>query len=176
MTRTLAEEELELAERWGTDIARGIALRGLGLVTGDADRLAEAVEVLDGSPARLELARARVDLGAALRRGGRRAEAREPLRLGMDLAHACGARPLAERARTELLATGARPRRLAIAGSDALTPSEQRVVTLAADGLTNRAIAQQLFVTTATVETHLRHAFRKLGVRSRAELPAVLSG
>ena len=131
--------------------------------------------MLDGSPARLELARARVDLGAALRRGGRRADAREPLRLGMDWPTPAARARSPSAPATELLATGARPRRLAIAGSDALTPSEQRVVTLAADGLTNRAIAQQLFVTTATVETHLRHAFRKLGVRSRAELPAVLS-
>jgi len=93
----------------------------------------------------------------------------------MDLAHACGAKALAERARTELLATGARPRRLAVSGADALTPSERRVVELAAQGLTNRRIAQDLFVTTATVETHLRHAFRKLDVKSRAEL-ADLSG
>ncbi len=170
------QEELELAERWGTPLARGLALRGLGLVTGDAGALAAAVDALDGSPHRLELARARVDHGAALRRAGRRSEAREPLRLGMDGAHACGARPLAERARTELLATGARPRRLALAGRDALTPSERRIAALAADGLTNRQIAQALFVTTATVETHLRHAFRKLDVRSRADLPAHLSG
>ena len=105
-----------------------------------------------------------------LRRDGRRAEAREPLRIGMDGAHACGAKPLAERARTELLATGARPRRLALQGSDALTPSERRVADLASQGRTNRQIAQALFVTTATVETHLRHVFRKLDVSGRGEL------
>ena len=170
----LAEEELELAERWGTPLARGLALRGLGLVTGDDAALHAAVTQLEASPNRLELARARVDLGAALRRAGRRADARAPLRAGMDQAHACGARPLAERARTELLATGARPRRLALQGTDALTPSEKRIATLAANGLTNRQIAQELFVTTATVETHLRHAFRKLDVRARGELASAL--
>jgi DNA-binding CsgD family transcriptional regulator len=94
----------------------------------------------------------------------------------MDTAHACGARPLADRARTELLATGARPRRLAVWGADALTASERRVVELAASGLTNRRIAQELFVTGATVETHLRHAFSKLGVRSRVELRGIAQG
>ncbi|MDA0170110.1 AAA family ATPase [Solirubrobacter taibaiensis] len=173
--RSLVEEEIELAERWGTPLARGLALRGRGLVTGDVDDLAVAVELLAASPARLHEAYARVDLGAALRRANRRAVARGPLTAGMDLAHACGAKLLAERARTELLATGARPRRLAVSGTDALTPSEKRVVELAAQGLTNRRIAQDLFVTMATVETHLRHAFRKLDVKSRTEL-ADLSG
>ena len=172
----LAREELELAERWGTPLARGLALRGLGLVTGDEHALRDAVAELEASPNRLELARAQVELGAALRRAGRRAAARDPLRDGMDGAYACGAKPLAERARTELLATGARPRRLALQGSDALTPSERRVASLATDGLTNRQIAQALFVTTATVETHLRHAFRKLDVGSRGELAAALEG
>ena len=175
MRCSLAEEEIELAERWGTPLARGLALRGRGLVTGDLDDLAAAVELLAASPARLHEAYARVDLGAALRRANRRAAARGPLTAGMDLAHTCGAKLLAERARTELLATGARPRRLAVSGTDALTPSERRVVELAAQGLTNRRIAQDLFVTMATVETHLRHAFRKLDVKSRTEL-ADLSG
>ena len=91
-------------------------------------------------------------------------------------AHACGATPLAERARTELLAAGARPRRLATTGAQALTASEGRVAGLAADGLRNRRIAEELFVTTATVETHLRHAFRKLGMRSRDDLRRSLRG
>jgi ATP/maltotriose-dependent transcriptional regulator MalT len=171
----LAREELELAERWGTPLAKAHAHRGLGLVTHDTHHLQRAVELLEPSPHRLELARARVDLGAALRRSGQRALAREPLRLGMDAAHACGARPLADRARTELLATGARPRRLALQGADALTPSEQRVATLAASGLTNREIAQELFVTAATVDTHLRHVFQKLDIRSRHEVATALS-
>jgi DNA-binding CsgD family transcriptional regulator len=93
----------------------------------------------------------------------------------MDTAHALGARPLADRARTELLATGARPRRLALQGTDALTPSELRVARLAATGLTNRQIAQQLFVTGATVDTHLRHVFQKLDVKARGDLAAALN-
>jgi DNA-binding CsgD family transcriptional regulator/tetratricopeptide (TPR) repeat protein len=170
----LAETELDLAERWDTPLARGLALRGLGLVRSDVDLLRAAVEQLDGSPWRLELALAQVDLGAALRRSGRRSESRAPLGSGMDLAHACGAKPLAERARTELLASGARPRRLALSGAGSLTPSERRVCELATSGRTNRQIAQDLFVTTSTVETHLRHAYRKLGLRSRDELAPVL--
>ena len=171
----LAAEELALAQRWGTPAAIGIALRGCGLVHGDNDRLAAAVDRLADSPARLELARAQVDLGAALRRAGRRADARAPLRAGMDAAQALGALGLAARAREELRATGARPRRLALTGADALTASERRVAALAASGLTNRAIAQELFVTPATIETHLRHAFQKLGVRSRGALGAALA-
>ena len=101
-------------------------------------------------------------------------DSRGPLGAGMDLAQACGARPLAERARTELLASGARPRRLALRGAGSLTPSERRVCELAASGRTNRQIAQDLFVTTSTVETHLRHAYRKLGLRTRGELAAAL--
>jgi DNA-binding CsgD family transcriptional regulator len=152
-----------------------LALRGLGLVRGDLELLHAAVDELRGSPWRLDLARGLVDLGAALRRAGRRVDSRAPLGDGMDLAQTCGARALAEHARTELLATGARPRRLALTGAASLTPGERRVCALAASGRTNREIAQDLFVTTSTVETHLRHAYRKLDVRSRDELAAVLS-
>jgi len=166
----LALKELELAEIWGTELAVGLAQRGLGLVRRDPELLAQAVETLARSPAKLEHARAQIELGAALRRAGRRVESREPLRAGMATAHALGATPLAERAREELRATGARPRKLQLSGAQALTASERRVCELAARGLTNRAIAQELFVTIATVETHLRHAFQKLDVRSRTEL------
>ncbi len=104
-----------------------------------------------------------------MRRGGRRARAREPLRRGLEIAARCGAHGLPP-GREELLATGARPRRTALSGVESLTPSERRVARLAADGLTNRAIAQVLFVTEKTVEGHLAHAFDKLGVRSRTRL------
>jgi DNA-binding CsgD family transcriptional regulator len=123
----------------------------------------------------LEHARALADLGAALRRAGCRAEAREPLRAGLDLAHRQGAWALAERARTELVASGARPRRVLLSGVDALTPSERRVADMAAAGRTNREIAQALFVTARTVEGHLTHVFQKLGLESRAELPRALA-
>ena len=137
--------------------------------------LAAAVASLDGTPWRLELARARCDLGAELRRAGSRREARAQLEAAMGLAHACGATPLAERAADELRASGARPRRRAITGMDALTPSEERVARLAAAGRTNRDIAQELFITLATVETHLTRSYRKLGVPGREELAGALA-
>jgi len=115
-----------------------------------------------------------VELGAALRRANRRREAREPLREGLDLAHRCGATALAERARTELGAAGARPRKTVLWGIESLTPSELRVARMAAEGMTNREIAQSLFVTTKTVETHLRHVYQKLDVAGRGGLTGVL--
>jgi DNA-binding CsgD family transcriptional regulator len=130
--------------------------------------------VLEPSQARLEHARALCDLGAALRRAGRRRDAQEPLRRALDLADRGGALRLAARAREELRAAGARPRRAALTGPAALTAAEQRVTALAAAGHTNREIAQQLFVTQRTVETHLGHAFQKLDIRSREQLAAAL--
>ncbi|MDP8909772.1 MAG: helix-turn-helix transcriptional regulator, partial [Chloroflexota bacterium] len=91
-----------------------------------------------------------------------------------ELAHICGAAPLVERAREELVATGARPRRIMRTGIDALTASERRVAAMAAEAMTNREIAQALFVTTRTVEVHLTHAYQKLDITSRDELPAAL--
>ena len=175
-----AERELVLAREFGAAGPIGVALRALGLVaearsTGGVPLLREAVEVLAGSAARLEHARALADLGAALRRASRRAEAREPLRAALDVAHRHGARALAERAHTELVASGARPRRVLLSGVDALTPSERRVADMAAAGRTNREIAQALFVTARTVEGHLTHVFQKLGIESRAELASALS-
>ena len=131
--------------------------------------------MLEGSGARLEHARAMADLGAALRRAGQRAESREILRPALDLAHRCGAIALTERTRTELLAAGGRPRRPVLSGLDSMTPSERRVAQLAADGLSNREIAQNLFITARTVEGHLTHAYQKLAITSREQLPAALA-
>ena len=78
--------------------------------------------------------------------------------------------------RSELYAAGARPRTTALGGVDALTASERRVAAFAAEGQSNRDIAQALFVTQRTVETHLTHAFRKLGIASRSALAAALTG
>jgi DNA-binding CsgD family transcriptional regulator len=175
--RRLAEEELELARSFGAARALGIALRCSGLVEGHraaAERLEESVEVLDGSGAQLEHAHSLCELGAALRRDGRSPAAQEPLRQALDLAAACGAAPLSARARDELRAAGARPRRDHVRGRDALTASELRVARLAAEGATNREIAQSLFVTLRTVETHLTHAYRKLDIGSRSEIAAAL--
>jgi DNA-binding CsgD family transcriptional regulator len=171
-----AQTDLELARRFGAPGTVGTALRVLGTLERDAglDHLGEAVEALRGSPARLDHAKALAALGAALRRAGRRAEAREPLREALDLAERCGAAALAERAREELSATGARPRRAVLHGVDALTASELRIARLAAEGLSNREIAQALFVTIRTVEMHLTHGYQKLDISSRTELPDAL--
>jgi DNA-binding CsgD family transcriptional regulator len=176
--RSRAAEELGLARQWGAPRTLGKSLVAAGLAEGGEDGLPllrEAVAVLEHSQARLEHARALVELGSALRRSNKRADAREPLRLGRELATLCGAAPLAQRAETELLATGARPRRIASSGAESLTPSERRVAEMAASGDTNREIAQALFVTTKTVEVHLSSVYRKLDIRSRRELPAALS-
>jgi DNA-binding CsgD family transcriptional regulator len=173
----LAEDEAVLARGFGAPRAIGIALRVSGLATKGSDgiaRLREAVEVLSDSGARLEHARALTDLGAAIRRSGSRVQAREPLRHGLELAHACGATALAERAHTELLASGARPRRLTFSGADSLTASERRVAELAAAGMGNVAIAQALFVSRKTIETHLGHVFDKLNITSRDHLGPLL--
>jgi DNA-binding CsgD family transcriptional regulator len=176
--RRLADEELALARRFGAPRALGIALRAAGLVEGGergTERLREAVSVLEGSPSSLELARVLVDLGAALRRRGRRVDARGPLREGLDLAVRCAAAPVADRAQEELVATGARPRRAMSTGVRALTASEERVARMAMAGPTNREIAQALFVTEKTVEMHLSNAYRKLGISSRSQLTRVLA-
>ena len=170
----LAHEELALARAWGSERAVGSALRATGIVEQTVAPLNESIQRLSSTPFRLDHAQALVELGVVHRRAGRPAAAIEPLNHAMDLAHSCRASALAERARTELLACGARPRRLARTGRDALTASERRVALLAADRLTNREIAQALFITTATVETHLRRAFRKLDIRARGELAGIL--
>jgi DNA-binding CsgD family transcriptional regulator len=171
--RELVGQEIILARRWGAPTALGRALRVAGLICGGEDGLEllrESTTILAASPARLEYAKALVDLGAALRRAGRRSESRQQLRLGVELAQICGATPLLERGWTELRVSGARPRHVAPSGPDALTPSERRVAELAAAGYTNRDIAQMLFITTNTVEVHLTRTYRKLGVNGRANL------
>jgi DNA-binding CsgD family transcriptional regulator len=173
--RELAGAELKRARRWGAPRGLGRALRTAGLLDGDIATLREAVDVLAPSPARLEHAKALVDLGAALRRAGERTASREHLRHGADLAQLCGATPLVDRARTELRASGARLRRINLTGVQALTPSEQRVAQLAAGGRSNRDIAQALFVTPKTIEVHLTNAYRKLGVDGRAALAVLLA-
>jgi DNA-binding CsgD family transcriptional regulator len=175
--RELAADELRRAEGFGAPRAIGIARRACALVGPAAERasgLSGAVEVLASSPARLEHARALTDLGATLRAAGQRTAAREPLLEALTLASRCGALDLQRRARAELAAIGVRPRTAEHDGAASLTPSERRVAELAAEGDTNREIAQILFVTEKTVETHLGRAFRKLNITSRRQLPDVL--
>lgn len=176
--RWLAEEHLDLAERTGLPGPRAAGLRALAR-TADRDEaiglLERAVELVAESPSQLEHTRALVELGSALRRANHRSAARAPLRRGLELADRGGMRLLAQRAREELKAAGAGPRRAALSGVDSLTPAEHRVATLAAQGHSNREIAQQLYVTRRTVETHLTHVFQKLDVAARVELGDALS-
>jgi len=171
--REHVRHELERTETTGVRHERIRALRLAGLCEqGDAGlvRLREAVELGEAGPPRLETIHALVALGSALRRAKKRAEARAPLERALELARRGGAVALQERARTELLAVGARPRRDALSGPDSLTPSERRVAELAAAGHVNREIARLLFVTPKTVEFHLRNTYRKLEIQTRREL------
>ncbi len=173
----LATEEVALARQAGLQRALGTAQLAQALVAGgEVPALREAVATLEGTQAALEHARALTELGAALRRAGSRAEARDHLRMALDIAHRCGGAVVEHQARQELLAAGARPRASALTGFDALTPSERRVAELAATGGTNREIAQALFVTPRTVEGHLTNVYAKLGVGSREELAGVVPG
>jgi DNA-binding CsgD family transcriptional regulator len=175
--RRLAEEELRRATTFGTPGAQGRALAAIAVTADGAAAIEareEAVRVLESGQAALDRARALIDLGATLRRATRRRDARGPLKLGLDLARRCGARALAQRAREELVAVGARPRRDAATGLEALTVRESQVANLAID-MSNREIAEALFVTVKTVEWHLKHAYEKLGVRSRRELRSALA-
>jgi DNA-binding CsgD family transcriptional regulator len=175
----LADEELQLARDFGAPRALGVGLRAAGVVAGGtrgASLLREAIDAFERGDATLERARALADLGGMLRRRNQRTEARELLRDALDAAHRSGAKRLAEHAETELRATGARPRRVFLTGLDSLTASERRIAEFASQGLSNREIAQTLFVTARTVEGHLTSVFRKLRVDSRDELPAALAG
>jgi DNA-binding CsgD family transcriptional regulator len=176
--RAFARDELDLARRFDAPRALAIALRATAAVEGRDRSLAllrEAADALEHSPAALDLAVSLVELGSALRRSGQRAAARDPLRRGLDIAHRLGAQALAAHAREELLASGARPRRLLLTGAAALTPSERRIARMAAQELTNREIAQALFVSQRTVETHLSHCYQKLDITTRSQLKDALA-
>jgi DNA-binding CsgD family transcriptional regulator len=171
------EDALHEARDLGTPRHLGEALTVAGLVSGGPSGLAlheDAVRVLDRSPSRLQLAHSLVELGAARRRHGQRAAAREPLTRALELADELGAVPLVVRTRHELGLLGVRPRRSARTGPASLTPGELAVAELAADGLGNVQIAQRLFVARKTVESHLASAYRKLGIRARGELAVAL--
>ncbi len=173
----MAAEDLERAERWGAASGIGIALRAVGLTEGGEagiQRLRQAAETLERSPARLEQARATTDLGAALRRANRRSEARGALRAALELAERCGGRALAARTRTELRAAGGPTSDPEGTGVEQLTVSERRVAELAAEGRSNPEIAQTLFVTRKTVETHLGRVYRKLDISGRGQLEDAL--
>lgn len=174
----LAADTLERARRANTPWALGRALRTLALLTPgpkNIELFEHSAHVLERSPARYEHARTLVAWGAALRRANHRADARAPLRAGLDLAHQCGAEKLVEHARSELAASGARAPRSRLTGPQALTPSETRVAALAATGLNNPRIAETLHISRKTVEKHLAGAYTKLGIVSRHDLPRALT-
>jgi DNA-binding CsgD family transcriptional regulator len=176
--RAVVEAEMAWARSFGAVRPFGSALRAAGLLRRGAAGLAmlhDAVRLLADCPARLDHAAALVDLGAALRRAGHRAEARRRLRAGIELAERGGATSLSRRALSELSVAGGRMRSAPHRGGAALTPSERRVALLAASGLRNDEIARQLFVTVKAVEWHLSHVYPKLGIRRRAELPVALA-
>ena len=166
----------ELAEQLGAPGPIGRSLWIAGLIRG-ADGIAliaDAVDLLAGTEAQLEYLRALVELGSALRRANRRTDAREPLMSARDLAPKLGAVALEARAADELRAAGARVRRGARNGVHALTASERRVANYAAEGMTNRQIAEMLFVTPKAVEFHLANVYRKLDIGGRPELAQAL--
>jgi DNA-binding CsgD family transcriptional regulator len=178
------DEAAERAGAWlgrtsafGANTTTGMAQRAVALCrAGDErlDGLKVAEATLSQCPSQFEHARALVELGAALRRAGRRLDAREPLRRGLDLASRCGAKALAGRAQEELVAAGARPRRVALTGVEALSPSELRVAQLAAQGFTNRQVATALFLSRKTVEHHLGSIYTKLGTNDRRRLKVLI--
>ncbi|MGI8595119.1 MAG: LuxR C-terminal-related transcriptional regulator, partial [Solirubrobacteraceae bacterium] len=176
--RELVEEELTLARRFGAPRAIALALcarAALGEDEDEIDDLREAAEILDGSPAQLTRAHVLGDLGAAQLERGQRAEARETLHCAAEISQRCGATALTGRVMANLRRTGARPRRTARTGPDALTPAQRRVAHLAAQGLPNRDIALELVVTPRTVELHLSATYKKLGIRTRTELDVALA-
>jgi DNA-binding CsgD family transcriptional regulator/tetratricopeptide (TPR) repeat protein len=175
--RNLAGEGLARARAYESPRGIGIALRAAALVGPPGQRCAgleESVAVLRESGARLELARSLVELGVAARRERRPADARAPLREGAELALRCGATMLAEQAAHELGAAGDQPRRAGPERRDELTAAELRVARMAAEGMTNREIAQALFLTEKTIEHHLSSVYRKLEIRSRVQLVRAL--
>jgi DNA-binding NarL/FixJ family response regulator len=169
----LAQQDLALARRMRAPGMIGRAQATLGVISGGSkglELLQRAVGALADSQAQLDHAHALISLGAAQRRAGNRIDARDPLRQGLALAREGGATALTERARIELAATGARPRKALRIGIDSLTPSELRVAIMAAKGLKNREIAQSLFVTAKAVEAHLHHTYQKLDITKRNQL------
>ena len=173
----LIADELSRARTFGAPRPLGIALRAAALLERGERRLEllrEAIEALTASPDRLEHARALADLGRAHRSERRTSEARAALDEGLAMARACGATAVAERAHAELEALGVRRRKIVVGGLESLTPAELRVAELAATGRSNRQIAEALFVTMKTVETHLYRAYQKLDIGSRDDLPAAL--
>jgi DNA-binding CsgD family transcriptional regulator len=174
----LREEIERVGDRFAPGV-RAIPLLAAGRVIGGEEGLAllaRSVDLLEESPARLERAHGYVEFGAALRRAGRRVEARVHLRSGLRLAIDFGAVPLAGDARSELSASGGRFQQVSRRGPEGLTPSEDRIARLALQRLSVPEIARELVLSSKTVEWHLGNIYGKLGVHSRTELYDAWSG
>jgi DNA-binding CsgD family transcriptional regulator len=174
----LIETELELAGKWGSPTALGVALRAAALVIGDEtgrSLLADSVVALQDSPAKLELACSLIEWGVSLEDTDRKAEARAALRQAHELAKQCGAAPLAGRAALALRVAGGRATENVSADPAVLTAQELKIAQLAASGLTNRRIGEELYVTARAVEFHLTSIYRKLGIPGRLHLEEVLA-
>ncbi|MFE7660807.1 helix-turn-helix transcriptional regulator [Streptomyces celluloflavus] len=175
--RECAAHGTALARRWGTPRALGLAAVARGVSTigrAGLGPLTEAAETLADSPARGEQARAEYLLGRALLAAGEQLGARVRLRTAAGLAQRCGALPLGRAARRALLTAGGRMREITGSPVDLLTGRERKIAALAAAGVSNRTIAESLFITVRTVEMHLTGVYRKLGVSQRTDLAAIL--
>ena len=174
----LIDRDIELARQFGLRTTMGVALRERALISSPSPEIAlleeSVTELESGESSPLELSRTLIELGSAQRRTGKKVRSRETLREALDLAHRSGATAVEQQAHQELLISGARPRRQLIHGLNALTPSEQRIAALLADGLTTRSIAETLYLTMSTVEWHRRNIYRKLDIASRDALRAAL--
>ncbi|MCZ4122301.1 helix-turn-helix transcriptional regulator [Streptomyces sp. H39-S7] len=174
----LAEEESRYAAVWGTPRVQGRALRVLGAATGGRRGLeltAEAVGILRGTSLDVELIPALITHGLQLTAAGQPRRARPLLREAATLAERLGAVRLSGTAELALRASGTRRRNASLTGPGSLTAGERRIAALAADGRTNAEISGLLHLALRTVETHLTSTYRKLGIRRRADLPAVLN-
>ena len=177
LSRDALERLAETTQPAGTDLALGIEARCRALLINgdDADlEYREAIERLGRTRRRPEFARAHLLYGEWLRRQGGRADAREQLRTAYEMFATMGMQAFAERARRELMATGATVRKRSAGTREELTPQEEQIARLARDGLSNPEIGGQLFVSARTVEWHLRNVFSKLGITSRRQLLTAL--
>jgi len=157
----------ELSHPW----AFAVAARGRGIVHGDEEALHEAIGRDTALELPFERGRALLALGQLLLRGRRSAAAREALEEALEVFAALDTPPWAERTRAELARIGGRT-----SSRDDLTPAEKRVAALVAEGRTNNEVAAELFLSVNTVESTLRRVYRKLGIRSRAELARRFTG
>jgi DNA-binding CsgD family transcriptional regulator len=172
------ERLVETTQAGGTDFGLGLESRCRALVRkGEPAEgcYCEAVDRLGRAKMRPDLARAHLLYGEWLRRENRRVDARAQLRTALEMLDGIGMEAFAERARRELIATGATVRKRSPGTREELTPQEEQIARLARDGLSNQEIGAQLFLSARTVEWHLRKVFTKLGISSRRQLRATLT-